>query len=252
MEEKLLQDIGLTEGETKVYFALLKSGTTKTGPLALAAGVSHSKVYKILGRLEKKGLAGHVLKGDVKYFSAASPRRILDYIDEKQKEFSQKREKIEGIIPELEKQQLAAKEKSEAFIFEGFRGIENFYKNILNDLKAGDTYYVIGAGYRREEVWPKMRDFFYMYHSRRAKKRIFVKMLANHNERGNLVKPNYLNAEVRFLPEYLTTDLMMIFYKSKTFLAVVTTKPVGFLLESEEAVRGFRAYFEALWKIAKP
>ena len=53
MDVKLLHDIGLTDGETKVYLALISLGTTKTGPLASKAGVSSSKVYKILDRLEK-------------------------------------------------------------------------------------------------------------------------------------------------------------------------------------------------------
>ena len=69
MDSKILQDIGLSEGESKVYFALLKLGETKTGELSKQAGVSSSKVYKILDRLERKGMVGHVLKGEVKYFS---------------------------------------------------------------------------------------------------------------------------------------------------------------------------------------
>ena len=51
MDMKILQDIGLSEGETKVYLALLRLGATKTGALAANAGVSSSKVYKILDRL---------------------------------------------------------------------------------------------------------------------------------------------------------------------------------------------------------
>ena len=57
MDIKLLHDIGLTEGETKVYLALISLGTTRTGQLASKAGVSSSKVYKILDRLIKKVLS---------------------------------------------------------------------------------------------------------------------------------------------------------------------------------------------------
>ena len=56
MDERLLQDIGLTNGESKVYLALLNLGETKTGELAKKSQVSSSKIYKILDRLEKKGI----------------------------------------------------------------------------------------------------------------------------------------------------------------------------------------------------
>ena len=85
-DTKLLEDIGLTHGETKVYLALLRLGATKTGLLAKEAGVSSSKVYKILDRLIKKGLVGHVLKGKIKHFKALEPKRIIEYMEEKEKQ----------------------------------------------------------------------------------------------------------------------------------------------------------------------
>src|SRR3989344_3389131 len=101
MDVKLLEEIGLTEGEVKVYFALLRLGLTKTGALAAKAGVSSSKVYKILGRLELKGLAGHVVKGKITYYRAMQPERILDYLDDKQKALEEKRRQVEAILPEI-------------------------------------------------------------------------------------------------------------------------------------------------------
>ena len=76
MDPKELTRIGFTIGEAKVYLALLRLGSTTTGPLATEAGVSSSKVYKILARLEKKGLAGHTIKSKVKHFQAIDPRRL--------------------------------------------------------------------------------------------------------------------------------------------------------------------------------
>src|SRR3989338_5346749 len=131
MDRKLLESIGLTEGETKVYFALVKLGLTKTGPLSKEAGVSSSKVYKILDRLEKKGLVGHVLKGEIKYFKLADPKMILKYIEEKEIDLQEKRKEIEKILPEINSRIESSKQKTEAILFEGFKGIKNFYLGIL-------------------------------------------------------------------------------------------------------------------------
>ena len=119
MDLKILEDIGLTSGEIKVYLAILKLGSTRTGRLSKIAKVSSSKVYKILDRLENKGLAGHVLKGKVKYFSAMRPDRILDYLDEKEKILEEKRESIEKMLPQLKKQYEFPEQKSEATSGEG-------------------------------------------------------------------------------------------------------------------------------------
>lgn len=247
MEEKLLQEIGLTEGETKVYFALVKLGSTKTGPLAKEAQVSSSKVYKIIDRLEKKGLVGHVLKGDVKHFNAMNPKRILNYIEEKEEELEKKKQKVEKMIPEIQGLLQDSDKKSEAFVFEGFKGITNFFKEILDDLKSGEEYYVIGGTYG---AILGLREFFYNYHNQRAKKNIRVKMLANHNEKGVLEKTTHKKAEIRFLPEYFVSNMQITFYKNKAFIHIVNKSPVGFLIENEDAVKSFKSYFNALWKIA--
>ncbi|MFH0713948.1 MAG: helix-turn-helix domain-containing protein [Candidatus Micrarchaeota archaeon] len=249
MDLKLLEEIGLTQGEVKVYLALLKLGSTKTGLLALKAGVSSSKVYKILGRLEKKGLAGHVLKSGVKFYSGMAPRRVIDYIDEREKQLQEKRLLVENMLPELEASQKLAGDVSEATIFDGFKAVTNFFRNALDELKPGETYYVIGAGYG--EV-PHLREFFYGHHRRRAAKKIKLKMLANFNMKENIVETTSLHSEIRFLPQYLVTNMQIVFFKNKVFIILWTQDPKGFLLESKEAVKSFQAYFDAFWKIAKP
>src|SRR3989344_1727534 len=147
MDAKLFEDIGLTEGETKVFRSLLEIGTTTTGALVKKADISASKVYLILDRLAKKGLVGHVIKGGVKYFQASEPKRILDYVTEREEELAEKKQKIEMLLPELMLKQKLGTEKRKAEIYEGKKGVTNLFRNILDELKRGEEYYVIGAGY---------------------------------------------------------------------------------------------------------
>lgn len=249
MDTKSLQDIGLTEGETKVYLALLRLGQTKTGELARKAEVSSSKVYKILDRLEKKGLAGHIIKSKVKYYSAMEPNRVLEYIEEKQAQLEEKKAQVKKILPELEMERKLAGAKTEAAIYNGLKAIYNFYRNILDELKKGETYYVLGATYGVDH--PGTRAFFYNYHKQRAKKKIIVKMLANYDTKETLVKTTAFHSQVRFLPQYLISNMSFVFYKDKTFIFMLTKEPLGFLIKSKEMVDNMRSYFDTLWKIAK-
>src|SRR3989338_11365214 len=101
MNEKILEEIGLTKGEIKVYFSLLKLGETTTGKIIEEAQISSGKIYEILEKLIKKGLVSYIIKEKTKYFSATSPRRIIDYIHEKEHELMKKEEEFEKELPAL-------------------------------------------------------------------------------------------------------------------------------------------------------
>lgn len=248
MNEKLLQEIGLTEGETKVYFALVKLGLTKSGPLAKESGVSYSKVYKIIEKLEKKGIVGHVLKGEVKYFQATNPNRIIEYIEEKEKALEDKKKQVAKMIPEILNYLSKSGNSSEAAIYDGFKGAANLFKTMLDELNKGEEYYVIGATYGEVKG---LRDFFYKHHLRRAEKGIRLKMLANSEVKGNIEPTTKKIAEIKYLPQYLMTKMEIVFYKDKSFIILWTESPVAFLIKNAEASKSFKQYFDFLWKIAK-
>lgn len=249
MEVSTLMSIGLTKGEAQVYLALLRIGQTKTGRLAAEAGVSSSKVYKILDRLEKKGLVGHVLKQKIKHFIAVPPRRILDYLQEKRQEFAQKENIAKNLIPLLEAESKQVVFQDEASIYEGFKAVQNLYKSMIDELKRGDVYHIIGAGYIAEILG--MKPFFQDYHTERAKRGIKVKMLANNNVRGSLVPATSKLSEIRFLPQYLMTNMSILFYKDKAFIVLWARNPKAFLIHNQEIVQSFRTYFDVFWKIAR-
>ncbi|MEI7718750.1 MAG: helix-turn-helix domain-containing protein [archaeon] len=248
MNEQLLQEIGLSEGESRVYLALLKLGETKTGELAKEARVSSSKVYKILDRLEKKGIVGHVLKGEVKHFCPMNPKTIINYIEEKEKNLEDKKKEVANIIPQFEEMLKKSETKSQSAIYEGVSGVTNLFRNMIEELKKGEEYFVIGASYAPVKG---IRDFFFKHHMRRAEKGIKLNMLANANTRGNLEKTTAKISEVRFLPEYIQTPMQIVFYKNKAFVVIWTEEPVGFLIQNKEAVVGFKAYFDSFWKLSK-
>ena len=248
MDSRVLERLGLTPGEAKVYVALLSLGSTKTGPLAKEAGVSSSKVYKILDRLQRKGLCGHVVRGGVNYFNAMTPVRILDFLDERQAALERERVLARDVLPELERLSRTGKKAAEATVLEGFRAVTNSVRNFVDELERGDAYYVIGANYGQV---PGLREFFLKHHARRARKGVLLKMLANHDVKGILVPSTTRLAEIRYLPQYLISNMQIAFYKNKVQISIWTREPKAFLLESDEAVATFRAYFDAFWKIAE-
>ena len=129
MIEQALKQIGLTEGEIKVYLALLELGSCSTGKITKKSEISGSKVYEVLERLEKKGLVSSVKTNNVKYFEATDPQRIVDYLDEKKKDIENEKEEIEKIIPQLILKQ-SNSIKSEVNVFTGFKGAKNVFEKV--------------------------------------------------------------------------------------------------------------------------
>jgi len=62
MIEQDLQGIGLTDGETKAYLAMLELGSSTVGPIAKKSGISYSKIYEVLQRLIDKGIVSFIVK----------------------------------------------------------------------------------------------------------------------------------------------------------------------------------------------
>lgn len=248
METRVLEDIGLTKGETKVYLALLDLGQSTTGDIVKKSGVSTSKVYKILDKLIEKGLASYILKRKVKHFKVADPSKILDYLEEKERTLESRKKEITELLPALKiKQKLAAIEQ-EAEIYEGMEGLRTVFDDIINTLEKNDTQLVFGAGAGAQEN--RYLSFFHLFHKRRERKGIKAKIIFNEDVRGKFKSQEESPlVKVKYLPQ--TTPAAINIYGNKTIIALLTEKPIAIVIKSKEITNSFRSYFEIMWQIAK-
>src|SRR3989338_3089372 len=164
MNKEILEEIGLTRSEINVYLALLELGSSSTGRIVDKSRASSSKIYEILDKLMQKGLASFIIKSGVKYFEAAPPKRILDYIDEKEKSILSQKNELQKIIPELELKRKLSEFKSEATIYKGIKGLETAFYSGLDTLKTGDEVLAFAIPSRTPEV----NRFFIRFAKERA------------------------------------------------------------------------------------
>lgn len=247
MDKQILREIGLSEGEIKIYLALLRIGEAKKTELAKESGVSSSKIYEVCSKLQKKGVIGTIVKDKKTHFQAMEPKRLLDFFNEKTAKIEQQKKELEKAIPVLEN--YSQIQDSKAVMYEGLPAIKNFFRSILEELQKGDEYYVIGVNYGNS--LPGIKEFFENYHKQRAEKGIKVKMLVNGDAKEILVKTSLEKSEIRYLPQYLMSNMIILFYKQKSFIFFLAKDAPGMLIENEEVTKGFKTYFDAFWKIAK-
>src|SRR3989338_7085356 len=160
MDYKMLQDIGLSERESKAYLSLLRKGKSSIGFIVQDSGIPRSKIYEVLNRLIEKGLVSFALEGKIKVFFAVPPKRLNEFIED---EIEKKQSKLKEIIEKLEE----IKPKSSGYgveILVGKRGLKAFF-NMLLDIKKGETIYQIGY-YKLPEITSE--EFWEKFHEKRV------------------------------------------------------------------------------------
>ena len=129
MKEELKR-IGFTDGEAKAYLSLLRLGSSTVGPIVKDSRISYSKIYEVLGRLLEKGLISYIVKEKTKYFQAVEPNKLLDFLNNKEKEIAKNKEILKTILPKLE-QMKDDEMLQETEIFIGIKGLKTAYEILL-------------------------------------------------------------------------------------------------------------------------
>lgn len=248
MIKDALKEIGLTDGEIRVYLGLLETGSTTTGKIIKRSNISGSKVYEVLERLISKGLASSVIKNGVKYFEATGPERILDYLDEKKGLIEEERVTIQKIIPELILKQKQAT-KSNVKVFTGFEGLKTANEDIINSLKKGEEWLSMGLT-EQPKTW---EIYFNKRQKIRAEKGIVQKHLLNEKYQALYRERKKLpHSEFRFLSKEIEMPTSIEIYKEKVLIFILLQEdPMAIMIESKAVADSFRKYFYLLWKRSK-
>jgi len=250
MDTKPLKQSGLTEGEIKVYLALLEIGSSTIGPILKKSGITKSIIYRILEKLIKKGLVSYNIKEKTRYYQAAPPNRILDYVDSREKELQKNKTEIQKMLPQLLLKQVSAK-KSEATIYEGFKGLMTAYENRYQKLKKGDEVVL----YSLPAEQPGFHHAYWKKnHMRLAKEGIKCRMLYHPDVTDATLKDrnSYRFCEARKMPFNIESPSWVMVYKDVTLIAIPQgDMPFAFEIVSQKIADSFKNYFEWFWKQSK-
>ncbi len=245
MFESQLQDIGLTQGEIKVYLALLDLGETTTGRIIDQSGLSSGKIYEILDKLISKGLVTYIVKEKTKYFQPTNPKKILEYVQDQQRRIEEKQQQIESILPSLLASYSAQKIAYSAIIYKGIQGLRTALFDTLDGLGADDEWLAFGVRGDRPEPVMRIWD---QWLKQRVKRRIPSKMIVANKDAYNLFKDIGLTgfrllALNSFAPVTISGNVVLIYNWSDLSVLKIT---------NQETASSFKELFYSLWTIGKP
>ena len=239
MDVEILEDIGFTNAEIKVYLALLELGTTTAGPIIERSGLQSSVVHMTLIKLVAKGFVSVIKEGKRQHYSAGNPEHIIQYIDEKKKRFQQ-------LLPEL----LTKRDnihKTEVVSFRGVRGIKELLYELLE--APGKEHHTIGSS-KKSLI---MGDAWWVnYHRKRAANNIKAKLLFNESLRYWTAEIKYPNAEVRYTQTGFEPLTETIIRGDTVGIIIWSELPLGIIIRQKEAADSYEAFFQTLWNTTKP
>lgn len=252
MELSELKKIGLTEGEIKVYLALLELGETTRTELAKKSRVSASKLYDVANRLTEKGIVSAVKKDGIIHFSAADPERLRDFITKKESEVQKEKEVVEKLISSIQAEYAENVSKSDVEVLYGWGGMKTAFWDIAKSLSKGDKNFIFGASSGHN---PKQADiFFAKYFEEVDKKGYEIDIIYNEDMRNSGDRVKYFHDskthKIRYLHSNTFTELNV--YKNVVLIVMLLKKPIVIRIRNEEAADSFRKFFGTIWAQAKP
>lgn len=246
MDEIILEKLGLTKGEIKVYLALNQLEESTVGPIGKESKVSKSKIYDILDKLIEKGLVGYITKEGTKYFMANDPHMILDYIDKKETDLNKtKKEIVTQLLPQLMLKRASVPKKRIAEIYEGLNGIKAIREELIKTIKPKNTLLVLGAPKVANVKW---EGWFLEFHKKRIERKIYMKIIYNANAKTyGKVREKMKLTEVKYLPNKLVSPNWIDIYPDAVLFVMVLSNPIAFVIRDKELANSFRSYFDIMW-----
>jgi len=247
MEKEILREIGLTEGEIRVYMALIGLGKSSTGAIMEKSGISSSKVYLILEKLIEKGLVSFIIEENIKKFQVTNPNTIIDYIRKKKDNLQELEEKSKDLIETINSL-LGKYEEETVQIYKGFRGAETAFTRLIEETNEEGVN--LFFSHDKEELDDSVIMFFKRIKEKRLARRIKTLGIVHPILRESFetkVKEKYY--KIKFSKTAPPTPITI--GKNSILLTLWGKEPLCIEIRSKRMVKKYSDYFYNLWKIAK-
>jgi len=235
MDISILEDLGLTNAEIKVYLALLEIGVSSAGPIINKTGLQNSVVHMTLHKLVEKGFISFVKKGKTRYYQATNPENIVRFIEEKKKRF-------QIILPELLAKQ-KKQEKQEAEVYEGLKGFKNMLYEFIKDGRKGDEYLFFSFYTKNPDDFENVYNFYKDFEKERKKLGLIVKGVAPLDIKDKFKGRDIKNVVFVDFPVPLNISVL----NDKVIFTPWEDKQVSFLIHSRQLAESFRQFFYSIW-----
>ena len=97
-ELQVLMDLGLTLVQAKVYWALVRSGPSRTSAISKLSKVPQPDIYKTLSKLQELGLVQQIIKKPLEYIATPANKALLLLLEAKTEQYRKVRAETQLLL----------------------------------------------------------------------------------------------------------------------------------------------------------
>jgi|TARA_Y100000310_G_C20672277_1_gene810937 predicted transcriptional regulator len=252
MNIEFLRKIGLTEGEIKVYNALLEIGVSGLNKIHERTAIERRNIYDILNKLIEKGLVSYTIEKGKKTFQITHPKKILSYLEEKKKDLEETEKEVEPHVNDLLQVFNQSKEETRAEVFRGNESIKTLAAEIL---EYKESFWMGGNSFEKYKAVPKnLQVFFNHWMKKRAKQKHIMHDLVSYGTYLKGLEPNKINIHKKSfykyctLPKNMYMPMVIIIFGNKVAQIQWGEQSFTFVIESKKIKESYMKYFNHFWK----
>ena len=238
MNPELLEKLGLSKNESKVYIALVKLGSASVTEISKKTNVHRVNIYDVLESLQEKGLVAAVIKVNKKIFHPANPEELKKLLIKKKEEMNETEKELSELSNIFKKGV-----KREVQVFKGKLGLKTVLKDVLTSKTEILNY---GSSGMFPNFYP---EYFNIWESHRINNKIKMRIVTSKSVRGKIPKKKLQT--IRFLDIEFKNLSSTFIYEDKIAIFMWTEDPIAILIENKELADSYKNYFKVLWKFAK-
>jgi len=247
MIEKILEKIGLSPKEIKVFLVSLRLGSQPAPVVAKYTEIKRTTVYDIFEGLIKKGLASKIDKGVAVYFQVLDPQNLISYLERDKNEYIRKIEKekdeIKEILPALKSLENPESTKPKVQFYDGEKCMRQAYEDTLSSHEPIRAYANV------ESMHKGLPNFFPEYYGRRSDAGISIRAICPDNKLS-IERQKHDKEEARQIKliskEKYTFSPELNVYDDKVLIASWREK-MAIIIQSNEIAELLKKMYDLLW-----
>lgn len=250
MNLKALEELGLTDGEIKVYASLIKLQQSTITKIIEHSGVSSSKVYLILDKLVHRGLVNYILINNVKEFHLANPHNLLEIVKQEKEKIGSMEKETQQLVNDINKM-MGSHVQESASIYRGLAGLKAVHLNLINELNKGEEYVFFSV----DDSTLKLREvqmIFNSIHVSRDERGVLSRGIALPSLRKLYESHMPSKKEYQIRYHDLTLNQGITIGKNRIIIESAHPNPFAVEIVSPQTAKSYKEFFNKIWKMAKP
>ncbi|MFH1542904.1 MAG: helix-turn-helix domain-containing protein [Patescibacteria group bacterium] len=249
---RLLENIGLSPSEVKIYLALLRLGDTTVNEIAKDTRIKRTTIYPFLDSLRDKGLIEWGLQKYNRKARAKEPQQLIRFAEAQERSFGRAVLKLNDQIKDIEKIYSPNLKDVEVKYFEG---VKECHKMLLELYNINGNMYTYSSWMKYQYLEHEWCENFYneLYKQKGMKSNIQIVSGTEHNlwhareyvkeaRYGKTYFPRFIQPK----KYYINIDTFL-FNDIKLILSFKNVKPNGIYIKNKDLAQSEKAVFKVLY-----